>query len=68
MNEIIEYVMAKSYKYNMFGAYKRVDKGTYWTFQFLKHHQKNRKSVLRLDTIVPKTDANHIEFYKVSAE
>ena len=63
------YMMAKSYKYNMFGAYKRVDHGTYWTFHYMKHHRNNRDSAfVRSDTTVPKTDTNHIDFYYVSAE
>jgi hypothetical protein len=68
MNPIQQYVMAKSYKYNMFGAYKRVDCGTYWTFHFLKYHSNNRGSFIRSDTSVPKKDADHIDFYIVSPE
>ena len=58
-----ECVMVRSYI--MFGAYKRVDHGTYWTFHFLPYHSRNSKSIHREDTIVPKIYAHDIEFYVI---
>ena len=67
MNEQV-YVMTKSYKYNMFGAYKRIDNGTYYHYVFLPYHSKNAGSVKRSNTDVPKTDASHVDYYFISPE
>jgi hypothetical protein len=64
MNETI-WVMTKSYKYNMFGAYRMLDEGSHYRFVFLKDHKKNAGSRMpQDDKIIPKENISYyLEYY-----
>lgn len=65
------YVMTKSYRYEMYGAYKRIDEGAHYRFVYLKHHKKNAGSNMpQDDKVIPKNDniPYCLEYYYIQAE